>query len=143
MITADRTSGCAIRSLSRSGLRAWVLQALLVILCASVFVWGTQYKVSLYNNGQMSSTGTPEAKLLSEQERPAVSTQADTLAPPILDTPGLDTLFLTFSLGIVGFLLLLTHSSTLSHRQCTMPSAPGDLLGLHAGGTRPPPFLLA
>lgn len=55
-----------------------------VCLAAAVFLWGTEYKVSLYPHGYKSRPAVPSAKLLSERERPASVTQAvepaDTLA---------------------------------------------------------------
>lgn len=42
------------------------------ILAASVFLWGTEYKLSLYPQGRTARVAIPYAKLLSERERPAV-----------------------------------------------------------------------
>jgi hypothetical protein len=48
------------------------------LLAAAVFLWGTEYKVSLYPVQRKAST-VPVAKLLSEKERPAARPIAETL----------------------------------------------------------------
>lgn len=61
---------------------ALALMALLAgWLSASVFLWGTQYKTSLYPEHRSSWDQVPFAKLLSERERPSEAhfTSADTL----------------------------------------------------------------
>jgi hypothetical protein len=71
------------------------------MLAMAVFAWGLQYKLSLYQSKDSISHSAPEAKLLSQKERPMTG-QAMTgrptqmPAPPILPallmlamTPGL------------------------------------------------------
>jgi hypothetical protein len=55
---------------------AWATTLLLVL---AVCLWGTHYKLSLYNP-QAAHQG-PAAKLLSQKERPVASTQLASLAP--------------------------------------------------------------
>jgi hypothetical protein len=55
-------------------------------LASAVFLWGTEYKVSLYPHHLKSQPAVPVAKFLSERERPVVGAeavpQADVLALP-------------------------------------------------------------
>lgn len=44
-------------------------------LASAVFLWGTEYKVSLYPHGHRSRPAVPFAKLLSERERPATGSE--------------------------------------------------------------------
>jgi hypothetical protein len=55
---------------------AW---ATTLLLALAVCLWGTHYKLSLYNP-QAAHQG-PAAKLLSQKERPVASTQLASLAP--------------------------------------------------------------
>jgi len=49
----------------------------ILIVALAVFGWGLQYKMSLYNSPSDHSTAIPHAKLLSQKERPAASTDTD------------------------------------------------------------------
>jgi hypothetical protein len=51
--------------------RAFLLALGLLVLSAAVFGWGLQYKLSLYHGKDAISHQIPEAKLLSQKERPA------------------------------------------------------------------------
>ncbi|HTV82753.1 MAG TPA: hypothetical protein VME18_08900 [Acidobacteriaceae bacterium] len=58
---------------AQTGKRKLVLLVIVVgVLAASVFAWGTEYKISLYPTRHHESRDpVPFAKLLSEKERPA------------------------------------------------------------------------
>ena len=49
-------------------------------LASAVFLWGTEYKVSLYPKHHKTQQAVPIAKLLSERERPAVAAEAPSRA---------------------------------------------------------------
>jgi hypothetical protein len=51
--------------------RAVLLPLGLLMLCMAVFSWGLQYKLSLYQSKNSIAHLAPEAKLLSQKERPA------------------------------------------------------------------------
>src|ERR1700760_2143037 len=51
---------------------AFLLPAGLLMLSMAVFAWGLQYKLSLYKSKDSISHSAPEAKLLSQKERPVV-----------------------------------------------------------------------
>src|SRR5580698_1819019 len=51
--------------------RAVLLPLGLLMLSMAVFGWGLQYKLSLYQSKDSIAHLTPEAKLLSQKERPA------------------------------------------------------------------------
>ena len=59
-------------------------------LASAVFLWGTEYKVSLYPHHLRSRPAVPFAKLLSERERPAATASA---APLQAGTQALITFF--------------------------------------------------
>jgi hypothetical protein len=48
----------------------------ILIVALAVFGWGLHYKMSLYDSPSSHSTAVPHAKLLSQKERPAASTEA-------------------------------------------------------------------
>lgn len=48
-----------------------------VLLAAAVFVWGSEYKCSLYYGHSESRSPIPVAKLLSERERAAPAASVD------------------------------------------------------------------
>jgi hypothetical protein len=53
----------------------------LLFLALSVFVWGLQYKLSLYDPPQSLARQVPIAKLLSKNEQPQIASSS-TVAPP-------------------------------------------------------------
>jgi hypothetical protein len=56
------------------------LATIVFLLTVGVFFWGLKYKLSLYDSpGSTSSMSVPQAKLLSQKERPP-AIQADSLA---------------------------------------------------------------
>ncbi len=67
----------------RNGRRAFLLPFALLMLSMAVFGWGLQYKLSLYKGKDSISHLAPEAKLLSQKERPAVG-QAVGARPAVL-----------------------------------------------------------
>jgi hypothetical protein len=73
------------KSLERHGL-AIVLPFGLLMLAMAVFAWGLQYKLSLYKSNTIAHTA-PEAKLLSEKERPLAAQALDTQAPQLPALP--------------------------------------------------------
>jgi hypothetical protein len=51
----------------------------ILIVALAVFGWGLHYKMSLYNSPSDHSTSVPHAKLLSQKERPAASTDVGSI----------------------------------------------------------------
>ncbi len=79
----------------------WVTLAVLG-LAFSVFVWGLQYKLSLYSPSQVASHQIPMAKILSKDEQ-----SRETESPLVVRTKALGSvLFATTS--SIFFILLLT-----------------------------------
>jgi hypothetical protein len=54
---------------------------LFIMLSFAVFVWGVQYKLSLYHS-EIAQRAIPAAKLLSQKERLSFSTQLESLLLP-------------------------------------------------------------
>ena len=122
---------------SRLNLR--LISFVVVGLALSVFTWGLQYKLSLYDPPQAVSHSIPEAKLLNKDGQSAVTkivTLADTKLPAEL------TLCLC-----AFFLFLLTHlPSILLTRRFPRQNQSSRVLscdtGLNAFFFRPPPVRL-
>jgi hypothetical protein len=83
----------------QAGRRRLVLMVIAIgVLAASVFAWGTEYKVSLYPSGHRESRhAVPFAKLLSEKERPAPDRTA--VARPTLRSAAAAFTFLLLALA--------------------------------------------
>jgi hypothetical protein len=84
----------------------------IIMLLISVFSWGIQYKVSLYDVPARKSGRVPEAKLLSQKERPVLSASAENdLAKP---TQSISFLFfaLLSSLTSIQIVLVLRRLSS-------------------------------
>ena len=71
LMRMNRTSRC-VPPLSAMGI---------FLLACAVFVWGLQYKISLYCQADGQSVSIPHAKLLSERERPSSSLGAASISP--------------------------------------------------------------
>ena len=67
-------------SLEKRGF-AFILPLGLLMLAMAVFVWGLQYKLSLYKNKDSIAHSAPAAKLLSEKERPVTAQVVDAPLP--------------------------------------------------------------
>lgn len=55
-----------------------------MVLAAAVFVWGSQYKCSLYHRHPEKHARIPVAKLLSERERPVAAQETASTHAPLL-----------------------------------------------------------
>jgi hypothetical protein len=58
----------------------------LFLIVLGIFVWGLQYKLSLYGASGSSSRSLPQAKLLSPSERPDSALTAEQLCPRLVPT---------------------------------------------------------
>lgn len=110
-------------------------------LAISVFTWGLQYKLSLYDPPQAISHQIPEAKLLSKNE------QTIEKKNPILDVSGasakavqlmLSSIFLLISLALN---LLHAPMSVERERDAQLPWHFERFASLSAFFFRPPPAL--
>src|SRR5664279_2821218 len=92
----------------------------IVMLIISVFSWGIQYKISLYDMPPRKSVGVPEAKLLSQKERPLTLRESapNDLANSVLHIP-----FLFF--GLISCLAACSFVFALRRRSLadSFPSA--------------------
>jgi hypothetical protein len=75
---------------------AWIT-SLFTTLIFAVFVWGLQYKLSLYDSPHSITHEMPEAKLLSNQERAGDAARETELPRIAAGLPWPLGLFLTFS----------------------------------------------
>jgi hypothetical protein len=78
----------------------------LLFLALSVFVWGLQYKLSLYDPPQSLARQVPIAKLLSKNEQPLIASSA-TVAP-------LDRAAQAVLPAALNLLLLLVYATVLA-----------------------------
>jgi hypothetical protein len=122
---------------SSSGSRRAVLLPLgLLMLSLAVFGWGLQYKLSLYQAKNSIAHLTPEAKLLSQKERPATTQAVDARVP---EGPGF--------LGFTAFVLVAVASllrpaaARFLRIECMEGARPSRPPCLQALFFRPPPVL--
>lgn len=92
---------------------AWIT-SLFTTLIFAIFVWGLQYKLSLYDSPHSITHEMPEAKLLSNQERVGYASPG-TVAPSVAAIlPWSLCLFLTFSAYLAAPLRLDALRGSLS-----------------------------
>jgi hypothetical protein len=106
-------------------------------LAFSVFTWGLQYKLSLYDPPQAASHTIPEAKLLSKDEQAAVTTGvtvADTKVPAELTFLLVASLF--FLLAHIPSISLTERRAEQDHRR---PWSLTCAASMNAFFYRPPP----
>jgi hypothetical protein len=121
----------------RNGHSAFLLALSLLVLSAAVFGWGLQYKLSLYQGNKSISHQIPEAKLLSQKERPAVG-QTLNASPTERPTFALLPLFLVVTVSSGLFRANTRYVRTGSVERSRPPLPPC----LQAIFLRPPPVLL-
>jgi hypothetical protein len=122
---------------TRNGHRAFLLALALLTLSAAVFGWGLQYKLSLYHGKDSVSHQIPEAKLLSQKERPAtgpaVSVRPSEL-PALTLFPAL--IIVTVASGLFQAAARYARTGSLERSRPPLPPC------LQAIFLRPPPVLL-
>jgi hypothetical protein len=109
-------------------------------LALSVFAWGLQYKVSLYDPPQSVSHTIPEAKLLSEDQQVAVAkgvTLADTKLPA--ERILFSGMFCLFLLAPLPVIFLAERRAEQDRRR---PWSTSCAASMNAFFFRPPPVLL-
>ena len=126
-----------LRNSLRNGSRAILLALGLLMLSAAVFGWGLQYKLSLYQGKDSISHQIPEAKLLSQKERPATG-QAVSVRPSELPAfhlfPAL--IMVTVTTGLFQAAARYVRTGSLERSRPPLPPC------LQAIFLRPPPVLL-
>jgi hypothetical protein len=110
-------------------------------LAISVFTWGLQYKLSLYDPPQAISHQIPEAKLISKNEQTVEAKN------PILDVSGASAkavqLILSSIFLLISVALNLLHApvSVERERDAQLPWHVERFASLNAFFFRPPPAL--
>jgi hypothetical protein len=126
-----------LRNSWRNGHRAFLLALGLLMLSAAVFGWGLQYKLSLYHGKDSISHQIPEAKLLSQKERPATG-QTVTMRPSELPAFHLIPALIIMLAAPLLFQAAARYVRTGSLERSRAPLPPC----LQAIFLRPPPVLL-
>ena len=126
-----------LRKSFRNGHSAFLLALGLLTLSAAVFGWGLQYKLSLYQGKDSITHQMPEAKLLSQKERPAV-VQTVHANPTGLPAFALLPIFLVVTLAAGLSRAAARYIRTGSVERSRPPVPPC----LQAVFFRPPPVLL-
>jgi hypothetical protein len=113
--------------------RAVLLPVGLLMLSLAVFGWGLQYKLSLYQSKNSITHQAPEAKLLSQKERPATAQMLDARSPEV-------AALTVFAFVVMASLLCLAVTCFLrtGSRENSRPPRPPCLQALFF---RPPPVL--
>jgi hypothetical protein len=115
---------------------AFLLPLGLLMLSMAVFGWGLQYKLSLYQAKDSISHLTPEAKLLSQKERPVARLAIDARPAEIPAFPLLPALLMVaFTPGL--YQAATRYARTASKEGSRAPLPPC----LQAVFLRPPPVL--
>ena len=126
-----------LRNSLRNSRRAFLLALGLLTLSAAVFGWGLQYKLSLYHGKDSISHQIPEAKLLSQKERPATG-QAVIVRPSELPAlplfPAL--MIVTVASGLFQAAARYVRTGSLERSRPPLPPC------LQAIFLRPPPVLI-
>jgi hypothetical protein len=113
--------------------RAVLLPLGLLMLSMAVFGWGLQYKLSLYQGKGSITHQSPEAKLLSQKERPAAGQQLTVRPAELPVFPALLTLAPAFGLHQIS--ALFVRSGSMRRARAPLPPC------LQAIFLRPPPVL--
>jgi hypothetical protein len=121
---------------SSSNRRAVLLPLGLLMLSLAVFGWGLQYKLSLYQGKSSIAHLTPEAKLLSQKERPATAQARDIRFPVLPAYP-----FLAAFVLVAVTLFLRQAAARSSRTESIERSRPSRPPCLQAVFFRPPPVL--
>jgi hypothetical protein len=87
---------------NRCGSVATSIPLFLIVL--GIFVWGLQYKLSLYDASGSSSRSLPQAKLLSPSERPDSALTAEQLCPRLAPTLPVHLQYFLITAIFVGIL---------------------------------------
>jgi hypothetical protein len=120
-----------------SGSRGAVLLPLgLLILSLAVFGWGLQYKLSLYQRKNSITHQAPEAKLLSQKERPAATHGVVARSPEVPAFP-----FVAAFVLVTAASLLLRAAARYLRTGSMEKSRPSRPPCLQAVFFRPPPVL--
>jgi hypothetical protein len=115
---------------------AFLLSFGLLTLSMAVFGWGLQYKLSLYQGKSSVAHLTPEAKLLSQKERPLVGQVQDIrpVEPPAFPVlPAL--LIVTLAAASCQAAARYTRTGSLEQSRAPLPAC------VHVLFFRPPPVL--
>ena len=115
---------------------AFLLSFGLLTLSMAVFGWGLQYKLSLYQGKSSIAHLTPEAKLLSQKERPVVGQVQSTrpVEPPAFPVfPAL--LMVTLAACSYRAATRYTRTGSMEKSRAPLPAC------VHAIFFRPPPVL--
>ena len=115
---------------------AFLLSFGLLTLSMAVFGWGLQYKLSLYQANSSIAHLTPEAKLLSQKERPLVAQVQNTrpVEPPAFPVfPAL--LMVTLAASLCHAATRYTRIGSVEKSRAPLPAC------VHAIFCRPPPVL--
>jgi hypothetical protein len=126
-----------LRKSFQKGQSAFLLAVGLLMLSAAVFGWGLQYKLSLYQGKGSISHQIPEAKLLSQKERPALG-QVVSVKPLREPALALLPIFLMVTVASALFRAAARYIRTGSVERSQFPVPPC----LQAIFLRPPPALL-
>ena len=112
----------------------------ILLLACAVFGWGLEYKMSLYVPVSRQTTSAPEAKLLSEKERPAAEQNATSIRSVYTQLQA----SIQFSLFLITILMMRLHLKAALWMRITR--VPDDLEKQRCAHSnyfsfRPPPAL--
>lgn len=141
--STDPSLAHCLMSISYTSRRLSTLTAMgILLLACAVFGWGLEYKMSLYAPVGSQTTSVPEAKLLSERERPASDRNATSIRSLYTQLQA----SIHFSLFLVTILMMSLHlKAALWMRNTHVLDDLGQQRCAHLNyfSFRPPPALFA
>lgn len=107
------------------------------LLASAVFLWGAEYKCSLYHAHPQKHARVPMARLLSEKERPVAARDAGRVRAPL-------TLAAFFSLGVLLLAALRCRRAAVDSTPLRQARIPDRVRAccLNHFSFRPPPLAL-
>ncbi len=137
MVTAASETRVGLFRNSSGSRRAVLLPLGLLMLSLAVFGWGLQYKLSLYQSKDSITHLAPEAKLLSQKERPAATQGLAARSP---EAPAFPFVAAFVLVAVASFLLrAAARYLRTGSMERSRPSRPPCLQALFF---RPPPVLI-
>ena len=139
MIAASPVNGCFVLKTFSQSHRFSRFTVGLVGLAFCVFLWGLQYKLSLYDPPQAASHNIPTAKLLSKNEQ---GTKAKTAlaAKSSVSEKEMRLALVFLALGFLIAVNLVYQPAAGRARNLSRPSRPQLDIFLTAFSFRPPPI---
>jgi hypothetical protein len=123
---------------TKYGNRTLVAASTAIVLVFCVFLWGLEYKLSLYHPPHSFARLVPIAKLLSKNEQPRIAARSIAVAVQSVSIPRFESISSEGLLFLAALCFFGTPAVGFWNRQ-TIPARMVPALPLRAFFVRPPP----